>query len=155
MIRLFLTVFLACSCAPMTEDAIRLRAEVAQLEADRARAQHDRDALRAEQARLAAEVTSLQQQVAGLAVEATGGEIRYILKVRLSQSHLSLDPMVHAKDAMNAVDFELVTDRASFQAAQEGQALMESFRGGSALINGSWGDWKIIVTGKRTEVVRP
>lgn len=155
MIRLFLPLFLCLSCTPTPEDAQELRAEIAQLEVDRERTRHERDALFMERESLLVDVQDLQQQVAQLAVEAKGGEIRYILKVRLSQSHLSLDPLVHAKDALNAVDFELVTDRTSFHAANPGQALLESFRGGSALLNGSWGDWEITVIGKRTEEVRP
>jgi len=60
--------------------------------------------LKKENAALAAQVTALKE-----GVNAKGP--KYMLKLRLKQSHLSLSIKKHIKDAVNAIEFELPVDQ--------------------------------------------
>ena len=76
---------------------------------------------------------------------------KYIVKFHLKQSHLSLDIGQHIKDASNAIDFEMPVDKDYYNSISEGQNIVSNFRFGSAIINGSFGDWKVSVKSKRVE----
>jgi hypothetical protein len=70
---------------------------------------------------------------------------KYILKLRLKQSHLSLSIKKHIKDAMNAVDFEIPVDKEFYDSVEEGQEIIDNFRFGSMVLYGSFGDWEMKV----------
>ena len=82
-------------------------------------------------------------------VQATPGSGRYVLKVRLKQSRMSLDPFKHLADAANAEEFEIFTDQQAYNEAVIGMALFTAFRSGSFFVHGSWSDWELTVIDKR------
>lgn len=77
-----------------------------------------------------------------------GDSHKYILKLRLKQSHLSLSIKKHIKDAMNAVDFEIPVDKEFYDSVEEGQEIIDNFRFGSMVLYGSFGDWELKVKKK-------
>ncbi|MDI9859740.1 hypothetical protein [Flectobacillus roseus] len=84
-----------------------------------------------------------------LRIAQNGGDShKYILKLRLKQSHLSLSIKKHIKDAMNAVDFEIPVDKEFYDSVEEGQEIIDNFRFGSMVLYGSFGDWEMKVKKK-------
>jgi chromosome segregation ATPase len=63
---------------------------------------------------------------------------RYVIKFELKQSRFSLDIGQHMKDSMNAAEFELPVDKEFYDSVHVGQELVDKFRTGSLLINGSF-----------------
>ena len=78
----------------------------------------------------------------------TFAEQRYIVEFELKQTHLTLDLFEHAKDAMNAITFELPVDKAFYDAVNYGDVIVDRFRSGSLIMNGSFGKWKMTVKRK-------
>ncbi|MES2518714.1 MAG: hypothetical protein V4585_11440 [Bacteroidota bacterium] len=102
-----------------------------------------------------AEVEQLKKENAALAAQVqslkTGGTAKgpkYILKIRLKQSHFSLSIKKHIKDAVNAIEFELPVDKEFYDSVSEGTELVDKFRFGSLVLSGSFGDWEMKVKGK-------
>ena len=73
---------------------------------------------------------------------------RYILRIKLKQSHLSLDIREHLKDAMNAIEFEIPVDKDFYNSVSVGTKITDEFRVGSFVLNGSIGKWNMIIIGK-------
>lgn len=80
-----------------------------------------------------------------------GRQPRYILSLRLKQSRFSLDLGKHAKDAMNAIEFDLPVDKQLYDQVRVGTELVDDFRSGSFIMNGSFSSWKIKVKNKRIQ----
>jgi hypothetical protein len=78
----------------------------------------------------------------------TGRTPQYILKFKLKQSHITLDLAEHAKDAMNAIEFEMPVDKNFYDQINVGTEIINNFRTGSFIINGSFGKWKMTVVNK-------
>lgn len=102
----------------------------------------------AEVERLKNENAILATQIQSLKSGVTGQEPKYILKIRLKQSHFSLSIKKHIKDAVNAIDFELPVDKEFYNSVSEGTKLVDKFRFGSLILSGSFGDWEMKVKGK-------
>lgn len=75
-------------------------------------------------------------------------EPKYILKLKLKQSHLSWSIGKHIKDVMNAIEFELPVDKGFYDSINKGAEIVDQFRWGSLLLKGSMGDWKMTVVSK-------
>ncbi len=97
--------------------------------------------LKKENAALAAQVNALKSGSNSKAP-------KYILKLRLQQSHLSLSIKKHLKDAMNAIDFEIPVDKEFFDSVSKGTSIVDKFRFGSLVLTGSFGDWEMTVKDK-------
>jgi hypothetical protein len=101
------------------------------------------------------EVEQLKKENAALAAQVqalkTGGTSKgpkYILKIKLKQSHFSLSIKKHIKDAVNAIEFELPVDKEFFDSVSRGTELVDNFRFGSMILYGSFGDWEMTVKDK-------
>lgn len=71
------------------------------------------------------------------------------ITVKLKQSRFSLNLLSHAKDAMNSMVFKLPVSERFYREVRVGDDLAEDkFRWGSLLVDGSVGNWNIIVTSK-------
>lgn len=97
--------------------------------------------LRKENAALAAQVNTLK-----LGMNAKPP--KYLLRLHLQQSHLSLSLKKHIKDAMNAIDFEIPVDKEFFDSVSKGTEIVDKFRFGSFVLYGSFGDWEMTVKDK-------
>lgn len=78
---------------------------------------------------------------------------RYILTVRVKQSHFSLDIGKHIKDELNATEFEIAVDEQYYNSINVGDSICNEFRSGSLLMKGSIGNWDISVVNKRVEKI--
>jgi hypothetical protein len=93
-------------------------------------------------------IDSLNDKLKILNIYDQGRTPQYILKIRLKQSHTSLDIGEHMKDAMNAIEFELPVDKNFYNEVEEGTEIVDEFRTGSFILDGSLGSWKMTVRGK-------
>lgn len=74
---------------------------------------------------------------------------QYIMKFKLKQSHFSLDISKHIKDSANAIEFEMEVGKAYYDAHSIGDRVVDEFRTGSAILYGSFGDWRMTVVSKK------
>lgn len=95
--------------------------------------------------RLKSEVSDLEKE---MSILKSGESPKYILKLRLKQSRVSLDLFEHAKDAMNAIEFEIPVDKEFYNQVSVGDEIVDNFRAGSFIINGSFGSWNMKIKGK-------
>jgi PBP1b-binding outer membrane lipoprotein LpoB len=102
----------------------------------------------AEVEQLKKENALLVQQINALKTGTTGKPVKYILKLRLKQSHFSLSIKKHIKDAVNSIDFELPVDKEFYDSVNEGDEIVDKFRFGSFILSGSFGDWEMKVKAK-------
>jgi PBP1b-binding outer membrane lipoprotein LpoB len=94
------------------------------------------------------ENAALTTQVKALKVGTNAKGPKYMLKLRLKQSHLSLSIKKHIKDAVNAIEFELPVDKEFYDSVSEGTEIIDKFRFGSMVLYGSLGDWEMTVKEK-------
>jgi hypothetical protein len=94
------------------------------------------------------EIDSLVAKLKIVNIHVSGRTPRYILKLHLKQSHITLNVGKYIKDAMNAIDFELPVDKDFYDQVQVNTEIVDKFRSGSLWIEGSFGNWKMTVTGK-------
>ena len=110
----------------------------------------EKNKLQSEKNRLTQEVNKINKDVE-LKKATIEGRTVYLITVQLKQSHLSLDPGVHIKDSMNAVEFQFPTNKEYYDSVKEGQKILEKFRSGSFWVEGSFGDWN--VTAIKKEII--
>lgn len=77
----------------------------------------------------------------------------YILELELKQSHVSFDISKHAKDAMNTIKFEMAVDKDLYDGVNAGDNIIDNFRSGSLLMDGSFGNWKMKVQNKKIKYI--
>jgi hypothetical protein len=94
------------------------------------------------------EIDLLNQKLKELKIYESGKTPQYILKIHLKQSHFSLDIGKHMKDSMNSIDFELPVDKDFYNSVSIGTNIVDEFRSGSFILNGSMGNWKMTVKDK-------
>jgi hypothetical protein len=102
---------------------------------------------------LVTSITELKRDESVLKAYADGETVLYLVKFKLKQSHVSLDIGKHIKDAANAVEFEWPVSKTFYDKVNVGDNVLEEFRGGSFLVEGSIGNWKITVQDKRTSTL--
>lgn len=94
------------------------------------------------------EILSITDRHKELLIIDSGKEPVYLLNLKLYQSHFTLDIGTMMKDSMNEVEFQLPVSKTVYDSMNVGDKLLQKFRDGSLLMNGSIGDWNIDVTGK-------
>jgi hypothetical protein len=155
-VRLTVILVLACSCSVVCpgEDVKALRSEKAALEAgvaaDRDRAEMGRSTVAAIQSR----INELNANAQVLTALSEGRRVRYILHVSIRQVSYSISLKKQMADAMNEEEFDIMTDKQTYDSANPGMDLFDSFRKGSAIFKGSLGSWRLKVLSKRT-IVEP
>jgi chaperonin cofactor prefoldin len=96
-------------------------------------------------------VDYMHEHLRELAAKDQGKKMYYVMRLKLHQSHFSLDIGKHIKDAMNAVEFSVPVDEEVYRAHEVGNQFLKSFRAGSFWMEGSVGNWKITVVDKHIE----
>ena len=109
---------------------------------------------KAEIEKLETDIVGLEEQRLNLEDIATElkvekGVEKYVITINISQSHISLDIGKHIKNAMNDIDIQLPVDKEFYESVEIGSVINDSFRMGSFVMNGSFGNWKIKITDKR------
>jgi hypothetical protein len=94
------------------------------------------------------EIAFLDEHLEESHIYQSGRTPKYVLGIKLEQSHFTLDITEHMKDAMNAIEFEIPVDKEYYNSLSVGEEIVDDFRVGSFLFNGSLGDWKMTVEHK-------
>lgn len=142
---LILTFALGC------ENKDDLKREIASYTVYRDNLQGQISALQLKLDQTTARIATLNSDETVLAAEKAGKTVRYVLELSIRQIHYSLSIKKQISDALNEEKFSIYTDRTTYEAAQPGTDLFESFRTGSAIMKGSLGTWRIKIVSKKIE----
>ena len=107
------------------EDVAKLEFEIAQLEAERDR---------------------LNEEILNTKID--NGLAKYVITFNIKQTHFTLDLGEHLKDAMNDISIEIPVDKEYYDNVEVGDVIDDSFRMGSFIWKGSFGNWKVTVESK-------
>lgn len=77
------------------------------------------------------------------------GNAKYIMKINISQSHLTLDITEHLKDSMNDIDIYIEVSKEFYDKYNVGDTIAYDFRVGSMILKGSFGNWEVKVSDKQ------
>jgi hypothetical protein len=94
-------------------------------------------------------ITSKNETLKEMDIYLDGDTPLYVLSLKLSQSHFTLDITEHMKDAMNAIEFDIPVDKDFYDNVKIGDEILDNFRMGSFIMNGSFGDWEMEVKHKK------
>ena len=109
----------------MNEDNAKIESEIAQLEVERDR---------------------LNEEILNTKID--NGLAKYVITFNIKQTHFTLDIGEHLKDAMNDISIEIPVDREYYDSVEVGDTIDDSFRVGSFIWKGSFGNWKVTVESK-------
>lgn len=107
------------------EDVAKLESEIAQLEAERDR---------------------LNEEILDAKID--NNLAKYVIAFNIKQTHFTLDIGEHLKDAMNDISIEIPVDKEYYDSVEVGDIIDDSFRVGSFIWKGSFGNWKVTVESK-------
>ena len=107
------------------EDVAKLESEIAQLEAERDR---------------------LNEEILDTKID--NNLAKYVITFNIKQTHFTLDIGEHLKDAMNDISIEIPVDKEYYDSVEVGDTIDDSFRVGSFIWKGSFGNWKVTVESK-------
>ena len=107
------------------EDVAKLESEIAQLEAER---------------------DLLNEEILNTKID--NGLAKYVIAFNIKQTHFTLDIGEHLKDAMNDISIEIPVDKEYYDSVEVGDTIDDSFRVGSFIWKGSFGNWKVTVESK-------
>ena len=116
------------------------------LKADILDLQEQKSSLVSEVNTLKSEKSKLQQEIVDTKVE--NGTAKYVLTINIKQTHFTLDIGQHLKDSMNDISIQIPVDKEYYDSVDVGDVLDDSFRMGSFIFKGSWGNWKVTVKDK-------
>ena len=107
------------------EDVAKLESEIAQLEAERDR---------------------LNEEILDTKID--NNLVKYVIAFNIKQTHFTLDIGEHLKDTMNDISIEIPVDKEYYDSVEVGDTIDDSFRVGSFIWKGSFGNWKVTVESK-------
>ena len=107
------------------EEITKLESEIAQLEAERNR---------------------LNEEILNTKID--NRLAKYVITFNIKQTHFTLDIGEHLKDAMNDISIEIPVDKEYYDSVEVGDTIDDSFRVGSFIWKGSFGNWKVTVESK-------
>ena len=110
------------------KDVAKLESEIAQLEAERDR---------------------LNEEILNTKID--NGLAKYVITFNIKQTHFTLDIGEHLKDAMNDISIEIPVDKEYYDSVEIGDTIDDSFRVGSFIWKGSFGNWKVTVESKEVQ----
>lgn len=143
-----ITIVLGTSC----ESSQDVKSNIDILKNERAnlmeQVQNLSDSLTSKQNEMAILNNKLEEKESEFEIYKSGRTPKYILKIHLKQSHISLSISKHIKDSMNAIDFELPVDKQFYDSVMVGTNIVDDFRVGSFILKGSIGDWVMTVKDK-------
>ena len=102
--------------------------------------------LESEIAQLEAERDQLNEEILNTKID--NGLAKYVITFNIKQSHFSLDLGEHLKDTMNDISIEIPVDKEYYDSVEIGDTIDNSFRVGSFIWKGSFGNWKVTVESK-------
>ena len=102
--------------------------------------------LESEIAQLEAERDQLNEEILNTKID--NGLAKYVITFNIKQTHFTLDLGEHLKDAMNDISIEIPVDKEYYDSVEIGDTIDNSFRVGSFIWKGSFGNWKVTVESK-------
>ena len=97
-------------------------------------------------AKLEAERDQLNEEILNTKID--NGLAKYVITFNIKQTHFTLDIGEHLKDAMNDISIEIPVDKDYYDSVEVGDVIDDSFRMGSFIWKGSFGNWKVTVESK-------
>ena len=107
------------------EDVAKLEDEIVQLETERDR---------------------LNEEILNTKID--NGLAKYVITFNIKQTHFTLDIGEHLKDTMNDISIEIPVDKEYYDSVEVGDTIDDSFRVGSFIWKGSFGNWEVTVESK-------
>ena len=107
------------------EDVAKIESEISQLEAERDR---------------------LNEEILNTKID--NGLAKYVITFNIKQTHFTLDIGEHLKDSMNDISIEIPVDKEYYDSVEVGDVIDDSFRMGSFIWKGSFGNCKVTVESK-------
>lgn len=141
---LLLMVIFLFSC----ESSKDVKEDIESLRKERTELQNERAWLIKTKAIKESEIAFLDEHLEESHIYESGRTPKYVLGIKLKQSHFTLDITEHARDEMNAIEFEIPVDRDYYNSLSLGDEIVDDFRVGSFIFNGSLGDWKMMMVNK-------
>lgn len=105
--------------------------------------------LQATKQSLESEISKLEDKISRKKEE--NGITKYVLTLKIKQSHFSLDISEHMKDSMNAMEIQIPVDREYYDSVEVGQNIADEFRMGSFVFRGTIGNFKVTVAEKEIQ----
>ena len=97
-------------------------------------------------AKLETERDQLNEEILNTKID--NGLAKYVITFNIKQTHFTLDIGEHLKDAMNDISIEIPVDKEYYDSVEVGDTIDDSFRVGSFIWKGSFGNWKVTVESK-------
>jgi hypothetical protein len=138
--------FLAVLCSCETKDDVQ--SDIDKLRQKRASYEKNVGVLEAYKYATELQIKRLEEELKEKKIYQSGRVPKYVLTLELSQSHFTLDLGTHLKDSMNTCEFEIPVDKELYEKLNVGDSLVDEFRVGSLIMNGSFGDWNVEVINK-------
>lgn len=104
---------------------------------------------KAEIALLDKELSGLKSQITDIKID--NGTAKYVLTLKIKQTHFTLDLDTHIKDSMNAIEIQIPVDKEYYDSLKVGTVIDDTFRVGSLVLYGSIGNWNIEVIDKEVK----
>jgi len=131
------------------ENACDVQTDIDNLKAERTKLESEVNTKNNTISQLDKTIASKNETLEEMDIYLDGSKPLYVLSIELSQSHFSLDITQHVKDAMNAIEFDIPVDKDFYDEVKVGDEILDDFRMGSFIMNGSFGDWEMEVTHKK------
>ena len=144
----YIVLFAAAMTLLACESSADVKADIESLRKERIALQNENAWLRETKASKENEIATLDEHLEESHIYQSGRTPKYVLGIKLEQSHFTLDITEHAKDAMNAIEFEIPVDKDYYNSVSVGEEIVDDFRVGSFIFNGSLGDWEMTVEHK-------
>lgn len=77
------------------------------------------------------------------------GYSKYLITLRIEQTHFTLDLSEHLKDKMNEIEFDITVDKDYYDSVSVGSVISNDFRVGSLILRGTFGNWRVSVVDKQ------
>ena len=97
-------------------------------------------------AKMEAERDQLNEEILNTKID--NGLAKYVITFNIKQTHFTLDIGEHLKDTMNDISIEIPVDKEYYDSVEVGDTIDDSFRVGSFIWKGSFGNWKVTVESK-------
>lgn len=135
LVALFLSLSICLSFVGCGADEEYLESRITELETEITQLETQRD--------------TLKNEVTDIKVE--NGTAKYVVTFNIKQSHFTLDIGQHIKDEMNEISIQIPVDKEYYDSVEVGNVIDDSFRVGSLLMKGSFGNWEVTVEDKEIQ----
>jgi hypothetical protein len=146
---IWLILVVVCLAFTSCENEKDVQSDIDRLRSERTLLERDVEGLQYEILSREKEISVLNDELKELNIYKIGKTPKYLLKIRLKQTHYTLDIGEHIKDGMNSVEFEIPVDKEYYNSVSRGCDIVDNFRVGSLILNGSFGSWDMSVADKK------